>query len=228
MANRVLLVDDDRELVALLRDYLEGDGFSVDTADDGTKGLAAASSKLHDIVVLDVMMPRIDGLSVLKRIRECSGVPVIMLTARGDDDDRIAGLELGADDYVSKPCSPRELAARIRAILKRSAPQANDGDTPIVFGALKVLPSQRRVECGGVQVPLTGTEFNLVLVLARHVGGPVGKSTLSQEALGRPLARSDRTIDMHISGIRQKLGTVSDGRSRIQTVVRHGYQLISD
>lgn len=228
MTAKVLLVDDDAELAELLRDYVSGEGFAVDTVPDGAAGVIAALTGDYDIVVLDVMMPVIDGIEVLRRIRLASSVPVIMLTGRGDDADRINGLELGADDYVPKPCTPRELTARLRAILKRTA----GGNTPVTLpqcisvGALTVWPSQRRVERAGIPIELTSTEYNLVEMLARNAGRPVSKSELSQEALGRPLSRFDRSIDVHMSSIRQKLGHLADGRSLIQTVIRKGYQLI--
>jgi two-component system OmpR family response regulator/two-component system response regulator CpxR len=225
---RVLLIDDDAELVELLRDYLTRERFTVAFAYDGATGVAAALSGGHDIVVLDVMMPGMSGIEALAQIRAASTIPVIMLTARGDDADRIAGLELGADDYVPKPCTPRELAARLRAILKRAGGSAGVAAStqPVVAGALTVWPAQRRIECGGMPIELTSTEYNIVEVLARHAGVPVTKAELSQEAIGRPLTRFDRSIDVHISSIRQKLGPLPDGRPRIQTVIRKGYQLI--
>jgi len=226
MKHRILLVDDDVELVELLRDYLEREGFAVTAAHDGIAGAALALSGEHELVVLDVMMPGIDGIATLGLIRAGSSLPVIMLTARGDDLDRIAGLELGADDYVPKPCSPRELAARIRAILKRSSGQVAAMPSVIVSGSLTVWSAQRRAERDGKALELTSTEFNLVEVLARNAGRPVSKAELSEEALGRALARFDRSIDVHMSSIRQKLGNLADGRSCIQTVIRKGYQLV--
>lgn len=228
MAARVLLVDDDVELVELLRDYLEREGFEVEAAHDGNAGVSAALSARHDIVVLDVMLPGRSGIQALDLIRAASAVPVLMLTARGDDTDRIVGLELGADDYVTKPCTPRELAARIRAILKRAGGTANSVTQPLVVGALTLWPAQRRAERAGRALELTGTEFNLLEVLARHAGCPVSKADLSQEALGRALRRFDRSIDVHMSSIRHKLGALTDGRSCIQTVIRKGYQLIAE
>jgi two-component system OmpR family response regulator len=189
-------------------------------------GAALALSGEHELVVLDVMMPGIDGIATLGLIRAGSSLPVIMLTARGDDLDRIAGLELGADDYVPKPCSPRELAARIRAILKRSSGQVAAMPSVIVSGSLTVWSAQRRAERDGKALELTSTEFNLVEVLARNAGRPVSKAELSEEALGRALTRFDRSIDVHMSSIRQKLGNLADGRSCIQTVIRKGYQLV--
>jgi len=226
----VLLIDDDVELVEMLKDYLERDGFAVDVAHNGEDGLALALKRKFAIAVLDVMMPGAGGVETLRRLREQSRMPVLMLTARGDDDDRILGLELGADDYVPKPCSPRELSARLRAILRRTEPQLGDDLPPrqLRVGALSVWPEQRRVEWNQVPVELTSTEFNLLETLARNAGRPVSKSELSEKGLGRPLARFDRNIDVHLSSLRRKLGTLSDGRSCIQTVYRLGYQLIRD
>ena len=222
----VLLVDDDVELAEMLGDYLAQDGFVVSTEHDGISGVEAALTGQYAIVVLDVMMPRLSGSEALRRIRAVSSVPVVMLTAKGDDMDRIVGLELGADDYVPKPCQPRELAARLRAILRRTGPVVERADVPIVVGDLIVRSELRRAEWAGRVVDLTSTEFNLVEALARQAGKPVSKSDLSEVALGRPLVRFDRSIDVHLSSIRQKLGTLPDGRSCIQTVYRRGYQLI--
>ena len=208
----VLLVDDDEELVDMLQNYLEREGFSVGRADDGDVGVREALSGRHAIAVVDMMMPRMNGIETLKAIRARSKMPVIMLTAKGDDTDRIIGLEIGADDYISKPCSPRELLARIRAVLRRTLPargrrcRRSRGDPA---GALMMDPPRRLVECNGVPVALTSTEFNMLEVLARKLGAPVSKKLLSEQGLGRPLAAFDRSIDVHVSSIRQKLGSVS-------------------
>lgn len=223
----ILLVDDDVELSGMLRDYLAQDGFEATAVHDGERGVEEALSGRYAVIALDVMMPGISGIEVLRRIRAVSSVPVLMLTAKGDDMDRIVGLELGADDYVPKPCQPRELAARLRAILRRTQP-AEAASGPIVAGLLTVYPEQRRVEWSGRRVEVTSTEFNLVEVLARHAGRPISKTMLCEQALGRPLARFDRSIDVHLSSIRHKLGTLPDGRSCIQTVYRQGYQLIKE
>lgn len=231
MNARVLLVDDDAELAGMLRDYLVGDGFAAEAVHDGEAGARAALSGDYAIVVLDVMMPGLGGVEVLRRIRACSAVPVLMLTARGDDADRIVGLELGADDYVPKPCTPRELAARLRAILRRTrggAGLVGDAAGPLQAGALVLWPGQRRAELAGQPLGLTSTEFSLLELLARRAGRVVSKAELSEEGLGRPLTRFDRSIDVHVSSLRQKLAPLPDGRSRILTVFRKGYQLVRE
>ncbi|WP_256080941.1 response regulator transcription factor [Massilia sp. YIM B04103] len=229
--SKVLLIDDDIELVGMFQEYLEQEGFSVRTANDGESGAREALSGQYAIAVLDVMMPRMNGLETLRRIRAASQMPVLMLTARGDDTDRIVGLELGADDYVAKPCTPRELTARIRAILRRTQNSASDNSgsvQPLSVGQLTMWPEQRRATWAGNALELTSTEFNLLEVLARNAGKPVSKSTLSEQGLGRPMARFDRNIDVHLSSLRHKLGTIADGRSCLQTVYRMGYQLIKE
>lgn len=226
MSHTVLLVDDDFELAGLFRDYLEQEGFAVTVVHDGEAGIASLHAAHVDIVVLDVMMYGMSGIQALAQIRTFSSIPVIMLTALGDDADRIVGLELGADDYVPKPCTPRELVARIRAILKRVVAAAIPPSQPISVGSLTVWPAQRRVERSGVTLDFTSTEFSLLELLIRKAGHTVTKAELSQEALSRPFRRFDRSIDVHMSSIRQKLGNFSDGRSLIQTIIRKGYQLI--
>ncbi len=231
MNARVLLVDDDAELAGMLRDYLVGDGFAAEAVHDGETGARAALSGDYAIVVLDVMMPGLGGVEVLRRIRARSAVPVLMLTARGDEADRIVGLELGADDYVPKPCTPRELAARLRAILRRTrggAGLVGDAAGPLQAGALVLWPGQRRAELAGQPLGLTSTEFSLLELLARRAGRVVSKAELSEEGLGRPLTRFDRSIDVHVSSLRQKLVPLPDGRSRILTVFRKGYQLVRE
>ncbi|HYD81270.1 MAG TPA: response regulator transcription factor [Paucimonas sp.] len=230
MHSRILLIDDDAELVGLLKEYLEQEGFEVTGVHDGETGVAEALSGRYAIAALDVMMPRMNGVEALRRIRMKSDLPVLMLTAKGDDTDRVVGLELGADDYVPKPCTPRELAARIRAILRRTQ-LAGGGDGQsgaLQVGRLVMWPEQRRAEWNGRPVELTSTEFNLLQVLAGNAGKPVSKRELSEQGLGRPLARFDRNIDVHLSSLRHKLGTLPDGRSCIQTVYRLGYQLIKE
>jgi two-component system OmpR family response regulator/two-component system response regulator CpxR len=229
MKTKVLLVDDDIELAGMLQVYLEREGFEVKAVHDGESGITEALHGQHDIAVLDVMMPGKSGIDVLVQIRAHGAMPVLMLTARGDDADRIVGLELGADDYVPKPCTPRELTARIRAILRRSGvAESASSASPIIVGALSIWPEQRRAEWAGKPLELTSTEFNLIEVLARNAGQVVSKSELSEQALGRPLARFDRSIDVHISSIRRKLEPLPDGRSRILAVFNKGYQFIRE
>ncbi len=227
---RILLVDDDTELAALLGDYLTQEGFAVTTTDNGADGVVEALSGRYALAVLDVMMPGMNGIEVLRRIRAQSSLPLLMLTARGDNTDRIVGLELGADDYVPKPCTPRELAARIRAILRRTQPPETDfaPPLPLSVGALLIRSEQRLAEWKGLPLELTSTEFNLLEVLARHAGSTVSKAQLSEQGLGRPLARFDRSIDVHLSSIRHKLGPMPDGRSYIQTIYRQGYQFLQE
>ncbi|MGZ5052313.1 MAG: response regulator transcription factor [Methylobacter sp.] len=222
---KVLIIDDDVELAGLFEEYLRSDGFDVEIAHLGETGLSRALSGEFQLAILDIMLPDIKGTEVLMRIRLQSRIPVLMFTAKGDDIDRIIGLEAGADDYVPKPCTPRELAARIRAILRRTeVPVASNG--PVVAGPLKLWSEQRRVTWFEQDMELTSTEFNLLEALATNAGRIVSKQELSEKALGRPLARFDRSIDVHMSSIRQKLGSQSDGRSYIQTVRGQGYQLI--
>jgi two-component system OmpR family response regulator len=227
---RILLIDDDVELLDMLRTYMEREGFDVAVADNGEAGVAAALAGDCALVVLDVMMPKMSGIEALTRIRATSRIPVLMLTAKGDDADRILGLELGADDYVPKPCTPRELVARVRAILRRTQAADASDDSPALVeaGPLRLYPRQRRAEWAGRPLELTSTEFSLLEALARNAGHVVSKDALSEHALGRPLARFDRSIDVHVSSIRRKLGTLPDGRSWIQTVVRQGYQMIRE
>jgi two-component system, OmpR family, response regulator len=226
---KVLLVDDDVDLSTMLKEFLEHEGFAVDVVHDGESGVRLALAGDYAIAVLDVMMPGISGIEALRRIRAGSRMPVLMLTARGDDVDRVIGLELGADDYVPKPCTPRELVARVRAILRRAAPETTpETQSAILAGRLRVWSEKRRAEWDGLPMDLTSTEFNLLEVLARHVGSVVSKTALSEQGLGRTLARYDRSIDVHVSNLRQKLGQLPDGRSWIQTVRGIGYQLIRE
>ena len=227
---RILLIDDDVKVTALLGVDLEQEGFSVHIENEAARGVTEALSGNYGIAVLGVMMARPTGLEVLRRIRKQSTLPVLMLTARGDDADRITGLELGADDSVDKPCTPRELVARIRAILRRTRPVAvhDLAVDALKSGSLVMWPEQRRAEWLGEPLALTSTEFSLLEVLLRHVGHPVSKADLSQQALGRPHARQDRSVDVHLSSIRRKLGTIADGRPLIQSVHRQGYQLLKE
>ncbi len=227
MVAKILIIDDDIELAGLFKEYLEQDGFAVEMTHQGQSGLRLALSGDYQLVILDIMLPDIKGTEILSRIRIESRIPVLMFTARGDDVDRIIGLESGADDYVPKPCTPRELAARIRAILRRTQSIASDNG-PIVVGPLKIWSEKRKVSWFERDMELTSTEFNLLEALAINSGRIVSKNELSEKALGRPLARFDRCIDVHMSSIRQKLGCQQDGRSYIQTVRGQGYQLVKE
>ncbi len=230
--NHVLLIDDDVELVGMFSEYLEQEGFRTTCVHNGHDGVREALRGDYAIAVLDVMMPGTNGIEALRQIRAAgcgaSRIPILMLTARGDDADRILGLELGADDYVAKPCTPRELTARVRAILRRTQASGAGPGTVLTVGKLNMYPEQRRASWDGAPLELTSTEFNLLDVLARHAGRPVSKNELSEQGLGRPLARFDRNIDVHLSSLRQKLGLLADGRSPLQTIYRQGYQLIRD
>ncbi len=223
----VLLIDDDKELSRLLADYLAGDGFKVASAPDGSRALGHIIEARADIVVLDIMMPGPDGLEVLRRIRAETAVPVLMLTARGDEDDRITGLDLGADDYLAKPCSPRELASRIRAILRRSG-TAGPESAMARTGSLQLDTTRRTAFWRKEPLRLTGAEFNILEVLVGQAGRPVTRAELSAQGLGRPLARFDRAIDVHVSAIRQKLGQYDDGRSPILNLRGVGYQFVEE
>jgi len=227
MSAQVLLADDDVELSGMLTEYLEREGFGVTAVHDGEAAARLALSGGYQIVVLDVMMPKVDGIEALRQIRQTSRVPVVMLTARGDDVDRIVGLELGADDYVPKPCTPRELVARLRAILRRANPGSMSGSDggPIEVGQIALWPEKRRVQWRGRDVHLTSIEFNVLEVLMRNAGRVVSKQEISENALGRPLARFDRSIDVHLSSIRQKLG---DAGKLIRTVRGLGYHLVRE
>jgi two-component system, OmpR family, response regulator len=225
--NKLVLIDDDVELVSMLKEYLQQEGFDVTVGHDGVTAEQYVLTGYFDLMILDVMMPVQDGIQTLRNIRMHSSIPVIMLTAKGDNNDKITGLELGADDYVPKPCTPRELVARVRAILRRI--QSNASRTyEITVGDLKIWSSQRRAEWQTRVLELTSTEFNLLETLARHAGAIVSKEELSLQALGRPLAKFDRSIDVHLSSIRQKITQHSGNPNVIQTVYRMGYQLVKE
>lgn len=223
--NRVLLIDDDEELCEMLAEYLEAEGFEVLAAHNGEEGVQRALAGDADAAVLDIMMPGQSGLESLRQIRQQSLMPVIMLTAKGDDVDRIVGLELGADDYLPKPCNPRELVARLRAVLRRASPGATR--EMLRVGDVTIRSAERVAEWAGERIELTSTEFNLLETLARQAGRVVSKEEISERVLGHPLSRYDRSVDVHVSNLRRKLGQLPDGRSPIQTVRGIGYQLVA-
>ena len=221
---KILLADDDEELCQLLVDFLEREGFSVDVSHDGENTLRLAANGGYDALILDVMLPHRSGLDVLRDLRRGSHLPVLMLTALGEDIDRILGLELGADDYVPKPCNPREIAARLRAILRRTRGDIDGARLEdLSIGPVLLRSASRSVVVRGDPVALTGTEFNILAALMRDAGRVVSKDTLSQAVLGRPLGPFDRSIDVHISKLRRKLGPAADGDSLINTIHRGGY-----
>ncbi len=226
---KILIIDDDVELTQLFQDYLRKEHFDIDIASDGLTGLEIAQSTLYDLIILDVMLPNMTGTEVLIKLRQTSNVPILMFTAKGDDLDRIIGLESGADDYVPKPCTPRELVARIRAILRRTerhSTNASSSSDPLHIGPLKLSSETRRATWFDQELDLTSTEFNLLETLANNAGQIVSKNELCELALGRKLVRYDRSIDVHVSSIRQKLGNQAEGHSYIQTIRGKGYQFI--
>jgi len=225
--SRVLVVDDDMELCELLVEYLDGEGFTVESVYDGVEGAERAAAGGYDLVVLDVMLPGMNGLDVLRRIRESSLVPVVMLTARGEEVDRIVGLEIGADDYLPKPFNPRELAARMRAVLRRTAAVHREGPDEVVEVAdLRLESASRSVRRAGEPIELTGIEFELLAVLVRSAGRVVTRDELSRSALGRRSSAYDRSLDVHLSNLRRKLGPLTGGGDRIKTVRGVGYQYV--
>jgi two-component system response regulator CpxR len=222
MSQTILIADDDTELCELLREYLGLEGFEVRLAHDGEQALAESRRPGLDAMVLDIMMPRMNGIDVLRSLRKESELPVIMLTARGDDLDRIIGLELGADDYLAKPANPRELLARIRAILRRS--NTHSTVATIEIGDLVLNQAARELRCGGQLMELTSTEFSILQLLLQRGGEVVEKKDLYLAALGREPVAYDRSIDMHVSNLRRKLGPARDGTDRIETIRGIGYQ----
>jgi two-component system response regulator CpxR len=222
MQTTILLADDDTELSGLLKEYFESEGFDVRLASDGISALEQLRNPGLDLAVLDVMMPGMNGMDVLKELRKESKLPVIMLTARGDDMDRILGLELGADDYVPKPCNPRELLARIRAIMRRGQAPVDHG--LIAVDDLELNQGSRTLTKSGQAVELTSTEFSILLTLLQSRGEVVSKRDLYMSALGREPVPHDRSVDMHVSNLRRKLGPDPRGDDRIGTIRGIGYQ----
>jgi DNA-binding response OmpR family regulator len=223
--DRVLIVDDDVQLCRLLSERLSTEGFVIDVAHDGPRGLERALSMEHALVVLDLMLPAMGGLDVLRRLRAQSPVPVLILTARGEDVDRILGLEIGADDYVAKPFNPRELIARIRAILRRTV-RTVSSMAPLVAGDLRLDPAAREVWVNDVAVNITSVEFTLLESFLRDAGRILTREHLTETVLGRKLGPFDRVIDVHISNLRRKLGPAQGGE-RIKAVRGSGYLFVA-
>lgn len=222
----VLLVEDDEKLAGLTREYLERHGAIVSLAGDGASGLQEALAHRYDVVLLDLMLPGRDGLEVCQRIREQSDVPIIIITARGEEADRVMGLELGADDYVPKPFSARELLARIRAVLRRARGQAGPAERVLAVGDLEMDPSTRKAMLGDAELDLTSYEFDLLYVLADRAGRVLSREQLMELAKGNAEESFDRSIDVHISRLRAKLGDNPRKPTRIKTVRGVGYQYI--
>ena len=221
---RVLVVDDDTELCDLIAEYLRPEGFEVLSVHDGETGLERSLAGDAELVVLDMMLPGLSGLDVLRKLRERSRIPVLILTARGQDVDRIVGLEIGADDYLGKPFNPRELLARIRAILRRTRAGAAGGEPKkIAVGDVEIDLGARTVRKAGEAVELTSLEFNLLEKLLGDAGEVVTREEIAQEILGRRFVAYDRSIDMHVSKLRRKLGRYPDGEERIKSIRGVGY-----
>lgn len=224
--HKILLVDDDLELTQLLTEILTLEGFQVTVAEDGEEGLQRLAEQHFNLVLLDVMMPKLNGFAMLARLRKTHDTPVLMLTARGDSQDRVNGLEAGADDYLAKPFDDRELLARVRAILRRTQstpPQRGGSSEEVRFMDLMLQPGLQQASCHGELLELTATEFGLLECLLRNPGQIVSKSQLSELVLGKKLEPFDRAIDMHLSNLRKKLPERTDGQPRFKTVRGRGY-----
>lgn len=226
MQKKILIIDDDTGLCELLSSYLATEGFVVQSANDGEEGAERALGGDYDLIVLDVMLPKLNGFEVLRRIRRNSQVPVLMLTARGDEIDRIVGLEMGADDYLPKPFNPRELVARLRAIQRRIATSLPAEETKcdvLEVGDVTLDLGTRNVRCAGIPVELTSLEFSVFEALLRLAGTVVSRDELTRRALGREFNSFDRSIDVHVSSLRRKLGPAASGEERIKSVRGIGY-----
>jgi len=224
--NQILLIDDDEELCELVSEYLTVEGFTTEAVHDGASGLEKAKSENYDLVILDVMLPKMNGFDVLRNLREVSKIPVLMLTARGDDMERIVGLEIGADDYLPKPFNPRELVARIRAVWRRVFESDEKNQTSaekIQVDDIEVSITARTAKKNTEDLGLTAVEFDLLAALLREAGKVVKKEYLSEKVLERKLSPYDRSLDMHISNLRKKLGERADGDERIKTIRSVGY-----
>ena len=220
----ILLVDDDLELCELLCEFLNNEGFAVQHCQSGLAALEKIQTNKPDAMVLDIMMPQMNGLELLQAVRTQHIIPVIMLTGRGDDIDRILGLEMGADDYLGKPCNPRELAARLRAVLRRS--QATKTYSIINLHNITLDLSQRTATAAGQKLNLTSAEFNVLCVLMQSAGTVISKEALTEQVLHRKLTAYDRSIDVHLSRVRQKLHAALPEQELIKTIRGAGYQFI--
>jgi len=222
MSERILVVDDEQHIIDLAQMYIEQEGFFVESTTDGADALQRIQSDEPALVVLDIMLPNMDGLEICRRVRSQSDVPIIMLTARGEDIDKIVGLELGADDYLTKPFNPRELVARIKAILRRSERKPTASNQPVELGNLRIHPEQRSVEVGGQQVDLRMKEFDLLLALAENINIVFSRERLLDVVWGYNFAGETRTVDVHVAHLRHKLEGMTPS---IETVWGVGYKL---
>jgi two-component system, OmpR family, response regulator CpxR len=227
MLEKILIIDDDAELCEMLSEYLRKEAFEVESVQHGTRGLERARTGSYDLIVLDVMLPGMNGFDLLRELRTTSEVPVLLLTARGDELDRIVGLEIGADDYLPKPFNARELLARIRAIGRRNARTANSPKHPVNVGDVELDPGTRSITLNGKVLDVTTVEFNLLEMLLRSAGNVVSRDDIASTVLGRELSPFDRSIDVHISKLRKKLGNLPNGRERIKTIRNTGYMYVS-
>jgi two-component system response regulator CpxR len=221
--HRLLIVDDDPDIREMLSDYLETEGYCVESVGSGKEALARVAAAEYTLIILDIMLPGMNGLDVLRQLRVSSQIPVLMLTARGEAVDRVLGLQLGADDYLPKPFVPQELSARIQAILRRSGSNGDDASTAIEIGDISLDAKSRLVTQHGKVVDLTSVEFDLLRVLLSHAGQVVGRETLQREVLGREYTPFDRSIDTHVCNLRKKLGATVEGIERIKSVRGSGY-----
>lgn len=224
---KILLVDDDVELGTMLSQYLIAEGFDAQLVLTGSAGIEGGLSGAFTALILDIMLPDMSGIDVLRQVRQKSRIPVIMLTAKGDNIDRVIGLEMGADDYMPKPCYPRELVARLRAVLRRfeEQPLQPESKEPLRWGELTLNPATRISEWQGTPFDLTASEFNLLDLLLRAPDRVVSKDELSEKGLGRPREAYDRSVDVHISNIRQKLSALTADSINIETVRSIGYRI---
>ncbi|MBF0140185.1 MAG: response regulator transcription factor [Magnetococcales bacterium] len=223
----LLLVDDDKEFCRVLSQFLEGEGFQCEMVHDGVSALHTVAQRKYDALIVDVMMPKMNGFEVVRRLRKTCATPVLMLTARGDENDSIVGLEIGADDYLAKPCNPKVLSAHLRAVLRRA-----DGNTRVVaipvadtmiVGDITIHPGSRQVKIGSQEIDITNTEYKILELMVRTPGQVVDKETLSLKGLNRKLNPYDRSIDFHISSLRRKLGPGPGNAQRIITIRNEGY-----
>ncbi len=229
--SKILFVDDDIELCQLMTEFLTLEGFTIDVVHNGMDALSRVEKTPYDVIVLDIMMPKLNGFDTLRQLRTEHATPVLMMTARGDEVDRIVGFEMGADDYLPKPCSPRELVARLRAIIRRvelereSTTPTTQSKDKLINDNLEMTPSAHKVRLDGERLELTQTEFGLLKLLMEKPGQQVSKEVMMKTVLKRTLGPFDRTIDMHMSNLRRKVGPLTTGEARIITIRGSGYLL---